>query len=45
MDKIEQKVDNLSHEVNDVKMRMYGIETVLHMKVLCIKRGSGIKKS
>jgi len=43
---VDQKVDTLTHTTSDIDKRLYGIETVLHMKDCCVlKQDQNLKKA
>lgn len=44
--RLDFKIDPLQHSINEIDKRMYGIETVLHMKDCCVlKSDQNVKKA
>jgi hypothetical protein len=44
--KIDSKLEPIIHSINDLDKRMYGIETVLHMKDCCVlKQDQNLRKA
>ena len=44
--KLDAKLDPIQHAINDLDKRLYGIETVLHMKDCCVlKQDQNLKKA
>jgi hypothetical protein len=46
MEKMNEKFDALVEKTSEIDKRLYGIETVLHMKECCVlKQDQGLKKA
>lgn len=46
IDKVETRLESLQHSFNELDKRVYGIETVLHMKDCCVlKQDQNLKKA
>ena len=44
--KLDSKIDTLQHSLNELDKRIYGIETILHMKDCCVlKQDENLKKA
>lgn len=45
-DKIDLRLHNMQQSINDLDKRLYGVETVLHMKDCCVlKQDQNLKKA
>ena len=43
---LEKKIDGMNIRINEIDKRLYGIETVLHMKDCCVlKQDQNLKKA
>ncbi len=46
IDKLNEKFDTLTEKTSEIDKRLYGIETVLHMKDCCVlKQDQNLKKA
>jgi SMC interacting uncharacterized protein involved in chromosome segregation len=44
--KFDAKIDSIQHSINELDKRLYGIESVLHMKDCCVlKQDQNLKKA
>ena len=43
---MQSKIDEMQHSITDIDKRLYGIETVLHMKDCCVlKQDQNLRKA
>lgn len=46
LDKMTVRIDQMQHSINEIDKRLYGVETVLHMKDCCVlKQDQDLKKT